>query len=83
MGRATWYRWRPGEAAAGPLLRRAIPDWRGRSVVVISGTARIVVRLTDWCACPNGRIIDLDRASFARLSDPSRGVIPVIVEVTP
>ena len=52
-------------------------------MVVISGTTRIVVRLTDWCACANGRIIDLDRASFARLAVPSRGVIPVSVEVVP
>jgi rare lipoprotein A (peptidoglycan hydrolase) len=52
-------------------------------VAVTYGKTRIVVRLTDWCACPNGRIIDLDRASFARLALPSRGVIPVSVEVAP
>ena len=37
-GIATWYAYRPGEAAAGPALRRALgKDWRGRSVVVRYG----------------------------------------------
>ena len=83
MGLATWYRWRPGEAAAGPLLRRAIPDWRGAKVKVCSSGRCVVVRLTDWCACGsrNGTptVIDLDLESFRSLAVPSRGVIQVEV----
>lgn len=75
-GQATWYRWRPGEAAAGPRLRAALgAGWRGR-LVHVNG---IPVRLTDWCACGGDRIIDLDRRTFARLALPSRGVIEVHV----
>jgi rare lipoprotein A (peptidoglycan hydrolase) len=40
----------------------------------------VTVKLSDWCACPNGRVIDLDVRSFARLADPSRGVITVEVK---
>ena len=72
-GAATWYRWRPGEAAAGPALRAALgPSWRGR-VVLVEG---IPVRLTDWCAC-RGRAIDLDYRTFSRLAPLSRGVVEV------
>jgi hypothetical protein len=81
-GKATWYRYVPGQAAAGPDLRRALgKSWRGSTVQVQGPGGRVVVvRLTDWCACPGGRIIDLDLASFARLAPPSRGVLKVSVE---
>ena len=73
-GPATWYRWRLGEAAVGPRLRAALGSrWRGR-LVHVNG---IPVRLTDWCACPGGRIIDLDRRTFARIAPPSRGIVTV------
>lgn len=87
MGVATWYDWRPGEAAAGPLLRRAFGSsgWRGKVVTVRYGSRAVRVRLTDYCACGsrNGvpTVIDLDRRSFAALAAPSRGVIRV--EVNP
>ena len=46
-------------AAAGPALRAAIGDWRGR-IVSVNG---IRVKLVDWCSCAKGRpsekIIDL------------------------
>jgi len=79
-GVATWYAWRSGEAAAGGPLRDALgPDWRGRLVTVTGPTgAVVVVRLTDWCACPGGRIIDLDRRAFATLADPALGVLKVV-----
>lgn len=84
-GTATWYDWKPREAAAGPGLRRAIGrDWRGSWVrVCVDGIDCIAVKLTDWCGCPRGRVIDLDRRSFARLAAPSRGVIPVTVYPLP
>lgn len=82
-GTSTWYRWHPGEAAAGPLLREFLgSDWRGSVVTVIAPgcTCRpVAVRLTDWCLCRDDRLVDLDVGSFAALADPSRGVIPVIV----
>jgi hypothetical protein len=40
-----------------------------------------VVRLTDWCACPQ-RVIDLDSRSFALLAPLSRGLVTVIVAET-
>lgn len=84
-GQATWYRWREGEAAAGPALREALgPSWRGRTVKVCVEAACVSVRLTDFCQCHKGtdreRVIDLDRDSFARLAPPSRGVIEVVLE---
>lgn len=84
MGVATWYDWRPGGAAAGPALRRALgPNWRGQRVRVCAGGRCVTVTLNDWCACGDrgGRptVIDLDRRSFAALAPPSRGVINVEV----
>lgn len=79
-GVATWYRWRPGEAAAGPGLRAFLgKDWRGSVVTVRRGSRAVRVRLTDWCACPGGRIVDLDVRSFSRLGAPSRGILRVEV----
>lgn len=79
-GTATWYSWRPGEAAAGPALRAALGSgWRGSTVTVTSAGHSVTVRLTDWCACGSGRIIDLDSRSFARLAPLSTGVIRVTV----
>jgi len=79
-GTATWYRYVQGKAAAGPELRRALGrSWRGQVVTVTRGGRSVVVRLNDWCACPGGRIVDLDRRDFARLADPSRGVLKVVV----
>lgn len=82
-GSSTWYAWHPGEAAAGPGLRRWLgPDWRGTVITVIApgcGCKPIAVRLTDWCLCRDDRIVDLDAASFAKLSPLDRGIIRVIV----
>jgi hypothetical protein len=75
-GVATWFRAPAGTAAAGPALRAALGrDWRGR-VVTVNG---IRVRLTDWCACGHGRIIDLNAGTFARIAPLSRGVVTVTV----
>jgi len=80
-GTAVWYDYRVGHAAAGPLLRRALgAGWRGSTVSVCSGARCIRVVLSDWCACAGGRrLVDLDRRSFAKLADPSRGTLPVVV----
>lgn len=81
-GQATWYAWRPGQAAAGPRLREALgPGWRGRTVRVCSASRCITVALTDWCACdPPSRLVDLDARSFAVIAPLSDGVIRVTVE---
>lgn len=63
-------------AAAGPALRKG--NWRGRTVVVRWHGAEIEVTLVDWCACGNGRVIDLFADAFRELSDENpwrRGVL--------
>ena len=87
VGVASWYcsntsactrGYPPGTlaAAAGPALR--VGDWRGRIVTVRANGRSVNVQLVDWCACPR-RVVDLYRAAFARLADPSRGVLRVEV----
>ena len=79
-GTATWYRWHVHQAAAGPSLRKALGrNWRGKWVNVTAHGRTIRVKLTDWCACGHGRVIDLDKASFAALAPPSVGVLRVVV----
>ena len=82
QGTATWYEWHAGEAAAGPALRQALgPHWRGQTVKVCAGSC-VVVKLTDWCACGHGRVIDLDDQSFRKLAPLSQGVVKVTVTPT-
>lgn len=86
-GTASWYcgngspctRGYPGGlyAAAGPALR--VGDWRGRSVQVCRLSTCIRVRLIDWCACPNGRVLDLYADAFRRLAPLSQGLVKVTV----
>lgn len=83
-GVASFYRWHPGEAAAGPALRHWLgPHWRGQSVTVSRAGRSVTVILTDTCQCYEGtateRIIDLDRRSFAVLASPSRGLAGVTI----
>lgn len=80
-GTATWYRYRQGQAAAGPALRFALgKHWRGSRVLVCEEHGRCVaVRLTDWCACSDDRVIDLDLRDFGRLANPRLGVLAVTV----
>ena len=77
-GLATWYAARTAHAAAGPALRKALGHrWRGTWVLVCHRSACVSERLTDWCACGNGHVIDLPVSDFRRLAPPSRGVITV------
>lgn len=64
-------------AAAGPGLR--VGDWRGRRVQVCGSGSCIVVRLIDWCACGDGRVIDLYSDAFRRLAPLSTGELRVKV----
>jgi rare lipoprotein A (peptidoglycan hydrolase) len=54
-------------------------NWRGTVVTVTANGHSVTARLTDWCACGGGRVIDLDRRLFAQLAPPSRGVLRVTV----
>ena len=80
-GNATWYRYVPGGAAAGPNLRKAMgKHWRGQ-IVTVCRRSCVRVRLSDWCLCRRGnRIIDLDHRTFDALGSLSEGVIPVTVK---
>ena len=78
-GTATWYRYHPGQAAAGRALRQALgPHWRGKWVSVTANGHTIRVRLTDSMG-RTSRLIDLDPHDFARLAPPSVGVLRVTV----
>jgi hypothetical protein len=55
-------------AAAGPTIRAALGDWRGRTVVVSTGNVDVVVTLIDWCSCPDGRLLDLYAVAFGGLA---------------
>jgi hypothetical protein len=76
-GIATWYD-APTirDAAAGPGLR--VGHWRGR-VVSVCASRCITVRLTDWCACDGGHLIDLDNLAFRELAPLSQGIVRVTV----
>ncbi len=89
-GTATWY-CLPGRspctagypatgayAAAGPALRAALGDWRGRTVTVTAGGRSVEVTLVDWCRCPSADI-DLYAGVFADLAPLDRGRLAVIV----
>jgi rare lipoprotein A (peptidoglycan hydrolase) len=82
-GSATWYRAPSShDAAAGPRLRAMLGShWRGTWVTVTRADidTTVTVRLTDWCACGHGRVIDLDDDAFRKLAPLGRGVIPVTV----
>jgi hypothetical protein len=91
-GVASWYDWKPREAAAGPALRAMLgPDWRGQTVYVSRRicteagclTRTVRVRLTDTCACYGSRVIDLDRETFRLLASPSLGLVRVSVRPAP
>lgn len=70
-------------AAAGPLIRAALGDWRGREVTVwrADHRASVVVRLVDWCACPGGRVLDLYAGIYGQLDSLASGLLDVEVEV--
>lgn len=86
QGIASWFASHgPGlYAAAGPGLR--VGKWRGRVVTVCTSEGRCLggVRIIDWCQCLKGqgnreRLVDLSRDAFARLAEPSLGLLSVEV----
>lgn len=85
-GVATWFDYPAGHAAAGPSLRAALgPGWRGDVVQVCADSGCVAVVVDGWCACGdrNGKdtLLDLAKSDFAKLADPSVGVVAVTVEV--
>lgn len=76
---ATWYcepgvsvctngfRWDGAYGAAGPELRAALGDWRGRTVYVNG----VPVKLIDWCACGGGHVIDVYHATWVTIPNQS------------
>jgi rare lipoprotein A len=71
-GGASWYDYNPGECA-----HQTIPKGTVVTVTRVSTGASITCVVTDRGPFGAGRIIDLDRATFAQLADPSAGIIQV------
>jgi hypothetical protein len=79
----------------GPGLYASVPTWtfgdepylvsvcRPENGVCVTDPSRpddlAVVTVRGFCACPNGRIIDLSRDAFAQLATLARGLIEVTV----
>jgi rare lipoprotein A (peptidoglycan hydrolase) len=71
-GGATWYDYRPGECA-----HKTIPKGTTVTVTNLANGATTTCVVTDRGPYGDGRIIDLDRSTFAEIADPSAGVIQV------
>ena len=71
-GGASWYDYNPGECA-----HQTIPKGTVVTVTNLANGASTTCVVTDRGPYGAGRIIDLDRSTFAQLADPSAGVIQV------
>jgi len=71
-GGASWYDYRPGECA-----HRTLPKGTVVTITRLATGASTTCVVTDRGPWGGDRIIDLDRATFAQLADPSTGVIQV------
>jgi hypothetical protein len=79
IGVATWYcesgvsvctRGFPASGAygaAGPALRAALGNWRGRTVYVNG----VPVKLIDWCACSGAHVVDVYHSTWLRIPHPN------------
>jgi hypothetical protein len=78
-GVATWY-CLPGKSrctrgfssggaygAAGPELRKALGNWRGKTVYVNG----VRVKLIDWCACGGNHVIDVYHSTWVKIPHPN------------
>lgn len=83
-GVASWYLPNAGDDPAGLTCAMRSTDF-GRKYRVCNaqtGACVVVVHTTwgpDWAAFRQGRVIDLSKAAFSRISDLSRGTIRVTV----
>ena len=89
-GRASWF-CLPGRsactaghsggmyAAAGPKLRAALGNWRGRHIKVNG----VPITIIDWCSCARGRsnerLIDLYADAYSAIKPLSTGVMRVTI----
>jgi rare lipoprotein A (peptidoglycan hydrolase) len=71
-GTASWYDYRAGECA-----HRTLPKGTVVTVRSLENGASTTCVVTDRGPYQGGRIIDLDRATFAQLKDPSMGTVQV------
>lgn len=71
-GQASWYAYRPGECA-----HLTLPFGTVVTITNLANGRVAQCTVTDRGPTGAGRIIDLDRATFAQLADPASGVIPV------
>jgi rare lipoprotein A len=71
-GGASWYDYNPGECA-----HVSIPKGTVVTITSLETGATTTCVVTDRGPYQAGRIIDLDRATFAQLADPARGVVQV------
>ena len=71
-GTASWYDWRPGECA-----HKTLPKGTVVTITSLENGARATCVVTDRGPYEGGRIIDLDRATFAKLKDPALGTVQV------
>jgi rare lipoprotein A len=71
-GGASWYDWHPGECA-----HRTLPKGTVVTVTNLANGATTSCTVTDRGPYGAGRIIDLDRGTFAQIADPSQGIIQV------
>jgi rare lipoprotein A (peptidoglycan hydrolase) len=72
QGGASWYDYRPGECA-----HKTLPKGTVVTITSLENGASTTCVVTDRGPYQAGRIIDLDRATFAQLKDPASGVVQV------
>ncbi len=75
QGKATWYRWRAGEAAHNTLPR----DTMVKVTNLVNGKSTIV-KITDRGIHRSDVVIDLDVGSFEKLAPRSQGIAQVKLE---
>jgi rare lipoprotein A len=71
-GGASWYDYRAGECA-----HKTIPKGTTVTITNLATGASTTCVVTDRGPYGDGRIIDLDRGTFAQIADPGQGVIQV------
>lgn len=75
QGKATWYRWNPGEAAHNSLPRGT----RVKVTNLVNGKSTIV-KITDRGIHRSDVVIDLDAASFEKIAPLGQGITNVRLE---
>ena len=74
-GAASWY-----GAAEGKCAHRTIAAGTPVRVINASTGATTRCKVASWGPSDQRRVIDLSKATYARLADPSRGIVQVKLE---